>query len=273
MRALWNFAFVGLGVLGATYAGVAPRATQQSDVKALFQARCAKCHGGEMPAGNVDLSGELTDIAGVEPIVKGRPQSSILYKLVRDGEMPKGAPKLSPDELETIRDWIMSLRPDPKRLFNTHCIGCHGGSNPAGSLDLSGNLDALAKLPQMKGATSAVLYKRLADGSMPKNGVKLKDDELSYVRDWLNSPDPDPRPLFAAKCVKCHTGATPAAGMDLSGDLASLAGLKQVVKGKPVESSVYSRIADGSMPRGGQPLSDSEVGLVWDWILSFTPHS
>jgi mono/diheme cytochrome c family protein len=144
-------------------------------------------------------------------------------------------------------------------------------------LDLSGNLEALAKLPQTQfgdqGATSATLYKRLADGTMPKGGTKLTDDELSSVRDWLNGLHPDPRPLFAAKCVKCHGGGTPAAGLDLTGGLDAISGFKEVVKGKPAESSLYQRIADGTMPRGGPPLSDSDAGLVWDWINSLAPRN
>lgn len=277
MRAAWNYIFIGFGVIGASYAGVARTTTQHSDVKALFQTQCARCHSGATPAGGVDLSGELADIAGIKQLVRGRPNSSLLLKLVRDGTMPKGGSKLGDDDINTIRDWIMSLRPDPRPMFASRCVSCHSGANPAASMDLSGNLEALAKLPETnygeQGATSAVLYKRLADGSMPKNGVKLTDTELSFVRDWLNSLHPDPRSLFAAKCVKCHGGATPAAGMDLTVSLDALAGLKEVVKGKAVESSLYNRIADGSMPRGGPPLSDSDAGLVWDWINSLAPHT
>jgi len=277
MRAAWNYLFVGFGVVGASYAGVAPTSTRHSDAKTVFQSQCARCHSGATPAGGVDLSGDLDSIAGVKKIVRGRPHASILFKLVRDGAMPKGAPKLSDDDIATIRDWIMSLRPDPRPLFASRCVGCHGGAHPAGSMDLSGNPEALAKLPETQygeqGATSAMLYKRLADGSMPKNGVKLTDNELSFVQDWLNSLHPDPRSLFATKCVKCHGGATPRAGLDLTGGPDALAGLKQVVKGKPSDSSLYQRIADGSMPRGGPPLSDSDTGLVWDWIGSLGPRN
>lgn len=268
--------FVGFGVLGATYGGVTPPPTRQTDAKSLFQAQCAKCHSGATPAAGIDLSGDLPDIAATKSVVRGRPSASVLFKVVRDGVMPKGAPKMSADDVATIRNWIMSLRPDPRPMFASRCTGCHKGPSPAGSLDLSGDLDALSKLPDVKfgdqGATTAVLYKRLADGSMPKNGTKLTEDELSFVKDWLNSLQPDPRSLFAAKCVKCHGGGSPAAGLDLTGNLDALAGLKQVVKGKPGESALYQRIADGSMPRGGQPLTDSEAGLVWDWIKSLEPH-
>ncbi len=275
MRASWIYLFAGLGVLTASFAGSAPKPRQEADAKTLIQGQCAKCHSGEKPAGGVDLSGDLASIAGLRDVVRGRPQASSLYKVVRDREMPKGGPKLSDDDLTTLRDWIMSLRPDPTALFKARCISCHSGASPAAALDLSGDLKALGKLPQAKfgdeGAATAVLYKRLADGSMPKGGTKLTDDELSSVRDWLNSLQPDPRALFTAKCVKCHGATNPAAGLDLTGDLTALAGLKQVVKGKPAGSSLYLRIADRSMPKGGPPLSDSDAGLVWDWIHSLAP--
>ncbi len=275
MRAAWNFLLIGLGIVGVSLPGVGAKSAQKSDAKTLIQSQCARCHSGSQPAGGVDLSGDLASIAGIKSVVPGRPHSSLLFKLVQDGTMPKGSPKLADEDIATIRDWILSVRPDPRPLFAARCISCHGATSPAALLDLSGNLAALAKLPQAtfgdKGPTSAALYQRLADGSMPKGGTKLTDGELSSVKDWLNGLHPDPTTLFAAKCVKCHGATTPAAGLDLSGGLDALSGLKQVVKGKPAASSLYQRIADGSMPRGGPALSDSDSGLVWDWIHSLKP--
>ena len=275
MKAAWVYLVAGFGVLGASYPKSTLKPTHEADAKAVLQSQCAKCHSGDKPAGGVDLSGDLSDIAGSKSVVRGRPQASSLFKLVRDGAMPKGAPKLSSDDAATLRDWIMSLRPDPKPLFAARCVSCHSGASPAAALDLSGDLKALAKLPQSKfgaeGATSATLYKRMADGTMPKGGDKLTADELSSVKDWLNGLQPDPRGVFAAKCVKCHSGGTPAGNLDLSGSLDDLSALTQIVKGKPAESSIYQQIADGSMPRGAAPLSDSDTGLVWDWITSIAP--
>lgn len=275
MRGAWTYLSVGFGVVGLSLAGFAPPSNQDSDAHALFQSQCARCHSGSTPAGGIDLSSDLAAIAGIQQIVAGRPHSSVLLRVLRDGTMPKGGPKLGDDDINTLRDWIMSLRPDPRPLFSTRCVGCHSGTSPAGSMDLFGNLETLAKLPETKfgkeGPQSAVLFRRLADGSMPKGGVKLTDNELSIVRDWLNGLHPNPRSLFAARCVKCHGGATPAAGLDLSAGVNGLSRLKQVVKGNPGDSFLYKRIADGSMPRGGPPLSDSEAGLVWDWIASLAP--
>lgn len=272
MRSTWNYLFFGLGIAGVYLPGATTKPTRETDAKTLIQSQCAKCHSGSQPAGGVDLSGDLASIAGVKSVVAGRPHSSLLFKLVQDGTMPKGSPKLGDEDVATIRDWIMSLRPDPRPMFAARCISCHGATSPAAMLDLSGNLAALAKLPQTgfgdKGPTSSALYQRLADGSMPKGGPKLTEGELLSVKDWLNGLHPDPTSLFAAKCVKCHGATTPAAGLDLSGGLDALSGLKQVVKGKPGVSSLYQRIADGSMPRGGPALSDSDAGLVWDWIHS-----
>lgn len=242
------------------------------DVKAIFQAHCVSCHSGAFPAGSLDLSGDLAGIAATKAVVRGRPHSSALYKAVADGSMPKGGPKLSDLDIAAIQNWIIGLRPDPRALFATRCVGCHGAANPAAGLDLSGGLDALAKLSQAnfsdEGATSSVLYKRLADGSMPKNGTKFTEDELALVRDWLNTVHPNPHALFRAKCVSCHGSSSPAAGLDLSASLDVLAGQKVVLKGKPAESALYKSVATGYMPKGGQHLTDRELALVWYWVAS-----
>ena len=277
MRAAWNYLLLGLGVAGVSFPSVETKPVLEPDAKTLIQSQCARCHSGSQPAGGVDLSGDLASIARAKSVVPGRPHSSLLFKLVQDGTMPKGGTKLADDEIATIRDWIISLPSDPRAMFAARCISCHGTTSPAALLDLSGSSTSLAKLSQTsfgeKGPTSAVLYQRLADGSMPKGGPKLTEGELLSVRDWLNSLHPDPRSLFAAKCVKCHGATTPAAGLDLSGGLDALSALKQVVKGKPAVSALYQRIADGSMPKGGTSLTDSDVGLVWDWIKSLEAHS
>ena len=40
-------------------------------------------------------------------IVPGKPEKSRLFTMVRDGEMPQSEKKLSPVQVETIRQWIV----------------------------------------------------------------------------------------------------------------------------------------------------------------------
>lgn len=239
---------------------------------AVFTTKCVGCHGGSNPAAGLDLSRSIDTIATYKEVIRSKPHASMLFKVVDSGSMPKGGTKLSPTEIASVRDWIMSLRPDPRPLFNARCINCHSGASPAAQLDLTGSLDDFAKLKQVVpgagGATDCSLYKRVADGSMPKGGTKLTDGELGLVKDWLTGMHPNPKPIIQAKCIGCHSGGSPAGGMDLSMPLEDL---KEVVKGKPAESALYLRVADGTMPKGHPPLTDSDQGQIWDWIASLKP--
>lgn len=64
--------------------------------------------------------------------------------------------------------------------------------------------------------------------------------------------------IFQQKCVRCHAGASAAAGLDLT-DVAVV-----VERHCDIFKAVYS----GSMPKGGEPLSDAEVEVVLDWFLA-----
>ncbi|MDW7711531.1 MAG: hypothetical protein SCH98_13765 [Deferrisomatales bacterium] len=84
--------------------------------------RCSAvgCHGGARPAGQLDLSagrshGELVGVASARRperllVAPGNPDGSyLLERLAPGGDtplMPLGAPRLSEEELERLREWI-----------------------------------------------------------------------------------------------------------------------------------------------------------------------
>ena len=80
------------------------------------------------------------------------------------------------------------------------------------------------------------------------------------------------RPLLRAHCVPCHTGANPAAGLDLtSGD-----GWKRVVAISDPDGSVLMKRLLGQgglpqMPRGFRALSPEQIELVRRWIGAGAP--
>jgi len=246
------------------------------DPQALLKDKCLRCHNGPSGAGGLDLSGDLTALAGLKQVVRSHPHDSVLFKRVADGTMPKGGPKLTNNEQALIRDWIMSLRPDPTALFKAKCVGCHGGNSPAAQMDLSGSLKDLAMLKESHSASGlvadAALYKRVANGSMPPAGP-LNAQEMALVRDFVSSVKPDPTAILKAKCAGCHGSDKPAGNLNLSASLDDIAKTDAVVKGDPASSGLYKLIANGSMPQGGKPLSDSEQGVFWDWIGSMKKPS
>jgi hypothetical protein len=73
------------------------------------------------------------------------------------------------------------------------------------------------------------------------------------------------------KCIGCHSGSQ---SPNLSSHATVMASANMVVVGNPQASTLYRRVADGSMPPGSW-LSTAEIKAVNDWIqqgaLAVTP--
>ncbi len=79
--------------------------------KNIFTPRCLSCHTGTKPKGGTSFESyqDLIDSQGAftTPITAGAPDQSGVYSQVADKKMPpENAPKLNPDELKAIYDWI-----------------------------------------------------------------------------------------------------------------------------------------------------------------------
>src|SRR5262249_23054198 len=88
------------------------------EVRAVFAAKCAACHGPDLPRpkGRFGYVLDLRRIAeNPEMVIPSRPDESELWSLVKHDEMPPpDSPRgpLSPAEKETIREWIAAGAPD-----------------------------------------------------------------------------------------------------------------------------------------------------------------
>jgi uncharacterized protein DUF1553/uncharacterized protein DUF1549/cytochrome c len=81
-------------------------------------------------------------------------------------------------------------------------------------------------------------------------------------------------PIFKAKCLVCHSGSNPQAGLDLQTKQSLLAGGKSgraIVVGSSEKSLLVERIVSGSMPMGGEKLSDREIAQIRLWIDRVAP--
>ncbi len=98
-------------------AGPVPAADLAADVRAVFAARCAGCHGPDLarPKGRFGYVLDLARVAGNrEMVVPGAPDESELWELVRRGEMPPADSPTGPPtagEKEVIRAWIAAGTP------------------------------------------------------------------------------------------------------------------------------------------------------------------
>ncbi len=99
----------------------AGEAVFERDVRPILKAACFQCHGeADSREGGLDvrLSKLLMHGGDSGPaIVAGNSAASLLFQRIRDGEMPEGTKKLSPQQVESIRRWIdegaKTARPEP----------------------------------------------------------------------------------------------------------------------------------------------------------------
>jgi mono/diheme cytochrome c family protein len=148
------------------------------DVAPILASRCVSCHG-DNPRGNRPLdtfAGMKRRGASGPLLAVGKPTASLLVrKLVAQGDqrMPRGAPALSREEINTIGQWIaqgakfdgdsettkladltpsgpdpdvtiamatgdetVSFTKDIAPFMANLCVGCHSGNNPRGGLSL-----------------------------------------------------------------------------------------------------------------------------------------
>src|SRR3954468_19860590 len=93
----------------------------EKGIRPILKAHCFDCHGeGEKLRGGLDLRLRRLMIKGGDEgtvIVPGKPEKSLLFKLVHNGEMPKREKKLTPEQVALIKQWIAggakTARPEP----------------------------------------------------------------------------------------------------------------------------------------------------------------
>lgn len=79
------------------------------DVQPILNSRCISCHGVEDIKDGLDLrtyASLMRGSQGGSVVIAGNAEASSLYTLSAQGKMPKRGPKLTPDQLRVIRDWI-----------------------------------------------------------------------------------------------------------------------------------------------------------------------
>src|SRR3989440_9651869 len=103
-------------------AGAPP--TFEKDIRPILKAHCFDCHGeGDKLKGGLDLRLRRLMLQGGDDgpvIVPGKPDRSLLFKLVHSGEMPKRDKKLTREQVALIKQWIDTgakpARPEPAQL-------------------------------------------------------------------------------------------------------------------------------------------------------------
>ena len=96
-------------------------AVDETEVRAVFQARCVTCHGGLRKEGGLDMRTLASRLAGGKSgpaLVPGKPEESLLYKRMANGQMPPSlmakdlAVELPTDgETAKVKQWIAAGAP------------------------------------------------------------------------------------------------------------------------------------------------------------------
>ncbi len=111
-----KLAIIGIVGLAIVVAAQQPSDVFQQKVAPIFAQNCVMCHGAKMQRGGLDLRTEQATIKGGgrgASILPGKPEDSLLYKLITHKEepaMPMGG-KLSDAELAAIAEWIKGVAP------------------------------------------------------------------------------------------------------------------------------------------------------------------
>ena len=98
-------------------------------------------------------------------------------------------------------------------------------------------------------------------GAVVFSATASAQDKLTYEKDILA--------VFRAKCIRCHAGVEPKAGLNLTRPSSLLSGGKSgaAIRIRAAEFSLlYEKVTSGEMPPVGQKLTDDEKGLIRKWI-------
>jgi len=86
-----------------------------NDVYPILRSRCLNCHGGERISEGLSVATYEALMAGSKNgpvLLPGDPQNSELVQVIVSGEMPKRGPKLTPQQIQIIIDWITQGAPN-----------------------------------------------------------------------------------------------------------------------------------------------------------------
>jgi hypothetical protein len=129
----------------------------------------------------------------------------------------------------------------------------------------------------MRGRTRTILACRFALGLVAlATGMAAPARLLALPAD-IPRFEKDVRPILSARCLKCHGGTKPKAGLDLRTRAGLLAGGESgpaLAPGTAAKSLVFEMVRRGEMPPGkNAKLTAEEVAVLQKWIDGGAPAS
>jgi mono/diheme cytochrome c family protein len=206
-----------------------PPATFESDVLPILKAHCGECHGNDSAEGGLRLMERDDLILGGESgaaVTAGNDARSLLMRQIATGKMPPEGPRLTEEQVATVRRWINSgcLRDgenaglaeqriselsatEPEvfvNVFYSHCLECHGKWKKEAGLDLRSRASVLKGGKSGPGLfpgdpENSLVYRRIVADEMPPEKSILGDaqyvtrvpvSDIETLRRWIAAGAP-----------------------------------------------------------------------------------
>ena len=232
-----------------TWLGGSACAQESELTKSAFKiltAKCGKCHSSENRKADLDLSSVDAILKGGESgdIVAANYQDSLLWEMLANELMPpEDEPQLTPEELETLEQWLKESKLAPRAktvtsqwdvmpVLQLRCVVCHGKQVSEAGLDLrtresilKGGKSGPAIVPG--DPAKSLLLQRIHTGEMPPKRriveVSIKvitPIEIKKLESWIaegapddpaviDAPGTDPDPLVSGEDRKFWAFQTP----------------------------------------------------------------
>jgi hypothetical protein len=200
---------------------------------------------------------------------------------------------IAPRGASAAPDFARDVRP----ILERACASCHKDEAAQGGLSLASREAALRgglSGPALKPGDGAgsLLVKRLAGGGalprMPIGLPPLSEAEVRTLSAWIDAGAPwgsplapdyarEIRPIFEARCVRCHGPSLQQSRLRLDSRSAALEGGLSgavIVPGKSQESLLVQRLLGKLSPRmpfEGAPLEPDQIERVRAWIDAGAP--
>jgi mono/diheme cytochrome c family protein len=199
--------------LAGSAAPVPAHPTFEADILPIFQSRCLVCHSEGAPQKGLVLASRVAVLRGgksgpaIEP---GRSGKSLLMDKIAGRQMPPMDPRLTPEEIDTIRLWIdqgarsekddagpVVTEQDVLPIFQVRCVACHGKREQKGGLDLrtlasrlKGGKSGPAVVPGKP--EESLIIQKLEAGNMPPAELQKEyfvrtptDGEVATLKAWI----------------------------------------------------------------------------------------
>lgn len=177
------------------------------DVLPILVSNCAfsGCHNSGTAADGIILSSYASVMAS-DVVRANRPSNSDLYEVITEDDPddvmpPPPRPKLSNEQIATIRKWIeqgakneqcndtacdlgeMSYNQHIKPILANRCVGCHGAVAPSGGITL--HTYEGVRIVAMNNRLVGSIDHQLGYRPMPEGGAKLDTCMIRQVKLWI----------------------------------------------------------------------------------------